>query len=313
MLLDILKDIAADGDGQITTGAQRNLIVKRVNDAAKEIYESTDIEGCLDESVFDIDVNQNQVSFPWHVYQLRGFRWYENRDMISFHDQRNRYNPGGSEIWNYKFREKRRSALQRDITNESVLNFTIPKAEASPIVISIEGPTDRASRLIETLTIPAGSLSVQSIQNFKSPVISISKNRLTDSDITVTDVDNRILGLLPNCLYEVQYLTVQVLDSLLRSLSAVQGIECLFKMSYVPFSDDSSSFFGSSLYDKAIYWKYKEHRSETIESAAPFQAKCGQVLSQIATSNQSNKIAKIGFARTPYFNVFSHAHKRRRY
>lgn len=315
MLINILQDIASEGDANLDLPDQKALLKAKINAAAREIYYSTDVENSLTEGVFNFDVSQNQVTLPWFVGEVRGYRWYDSTRRIEHQDIRNRYNSeAGYGVWLDSFREKYRSALMRDITNESVLRFSIPKVEDSDIIIAVEGTTDHSANIVEEVTLAAESLTAETIKNFKSPIVSISKNRLSNFDITVKDVEDRVVSLLPNCLLSPSFITIQVIDDINRSLNAVSGIEVLYKKTFIPLESDYASFFGSDIYDKAIFWKYNEHKtSNTLDAAAAFQLKCTQALLQISTSREVSRHTKIGFAPSPSFNMFPHAFKRRKY
>lgn len=303
-LRNIISEIAANEGVSLTNSSEKSLLVARINRAARELYHTKTLFGSLFEEVFDLNVSANQVSLPWYVKHVKAIRWFDGRYAIDLEDINNRYFSGpDTEIWRLRFREKERSPLAREISNESVLIFSIPLVESTDIVITIAGPTDNSALKTESVTIPAGSLSVLSIGNYKDPVKSIRKNRVTDNDVTVRDVDGNDLGIIPNHLLRSDYNVVQILDGESPPPDSHQdAIEVLFEKQWTPFVNDDDEFIFGDDYDDAIIWKYMEHQSKDVENGLVYQEKCQQVIDNIWIKAKAGVKRRINFKPNAFFN-----------
>src|SRR5574343_1636486 len=139
-LINILQMISADDGIDLEDANQKSLLIQRVNEAAKELYEEQDFREALDEKMFNIDVNSQVVALPWYVEHMRGWRYFNNRMPGILEDKANRYGDGkGNETWYQKWRHIKHSPIQREISNESTLKFSIPEPESEDIVFNIVG------------------------------------------------------------------------------------------------------------------------------------------------------------------------------
>src|SRR4051812_38002649 len=169
MLLDILKMVKEEtGIKYDTSINEKNLAISRINRAGQELHNTYDLHTSITEEVFDIQTGAQQLVLPHYIGIIRGCRYFDNRQKIPIEGMNNRYHSGyGNEVWYLKFREKEDSVLQREIYNQSRITFTLPLAEDKDINITIIGPTDKSSLIRETVLIPYGSLTAQTVNNFK--------------------------------------------------------------------------------------------------------------------------------------------------
>lgn len=139
MLSYILKQVSKEIGTNLLNATHRLLLVDDVNRAAKELYESSDLLDSLNEEVFDIYTeNENQASLPWYVEFIRGLRNFDGRYAVDLEDPKNRYFQGiNTEIWNQRLRKlPRRSAVAREVENQSRITFRIAEAESSDIIFN---------------------------------------------------------------------------------------------------------------------------------------------------------------------------------
>jgi hypothetical protein len=126
---------------------------------------------------------------------------------------------------------------------------------------------------------------------------------LTDY-ITVTDADNNVMALLPNCEYQSMYHQYQIVDTdSWTTPSGASSVEVYFKKKFWPLKNDSDTYFGTDRYDKAIYWKYMELRSKNAEDAVSYQQKCRQVLVDALDNSGQTTKRKINFAPVVFWNM----------
>lgn len=307
-LRTILIDLGADLGIDITSDSERALAVHRINQAAQEIYEANDLIGSLREEVFDPNTTTQQVALPFYVGQIRGIRYYDStsRQRITIQDIRSRWNHGmGNEVWMLRWRLiSNKWPLKQNINNQSALVLSVPMAEEVCFNVTIIGQTSNSTRINETITFCPGDLTHTTKNNWKN-IESIRKDITTKYDITVKDVDDVELSVIPNICHSPSYVILQVLD---YEISSQYAIEILYKLAYFPFKEDDEDFIvGHSSYDKAIYWKYLEHeyaRNKDPDGALAAHTKCDEVISQIMNNNDSGTAKTINFAPNPYFQMY---------
>ncbi len=309
MFLDLLKDIAAEEGLTLSDPNHKALAIVRANQAAKELYDSNDLKDSLREGVFDINQGESQVALPWFVDQVRGMRYYDNRMPVTPEYLSNRYGGGiGNEIWYLKWREKENSVLQRELANESIIKFVIPLPETKDIKITINGPTTNSAKWSEIVTLLKDTTEVSTVGNYKSPLISLSKDRLTDYDIYAYDVDENQVSVLPNCLYTSYFTIYQIYDYTPppTTTSQFSAVEVLFKRKYVSMQQDTDEFICGSRFEKAIFWKYMEHRSKDAITALSYQTKAKQIILEIEANEKAGKRERINFIAGPWFKLPYH-------
>ena len=307
MLQDILLDIALE-IGRTGTDGDQNARIYRVNQAANEIHEANDLEENLNEEIVNFNQeNAQTIALPGYMDKVRGARYADGRLPITIDDIRNRYNFSWyfeNETWYIKPRQKLVSPLSRSIDNQSVINVSIPIAEAAEFSVTITGRTDNSNRFTETLVFSPGTLALDSVGNYIS-IESVTKSRITTYDVTLRDVEGNTLGQVFNSAYESKYRIYQIMDEergvvLPENFS---GTEILYKKTYQPFKNLTDTFFGTGRYDKAIFWKFMEHRTKDATEALSFMAKCNQVLGDILGNDTPNVRRKINFRPQPFFNM----------
>ena len=284
--------------------SERSAVVAKINDAAQEIWDSTDLKESLDEFIADINVSAQVISLPWFVENIKKMRYYNGRIPIELHDIRNRYNnDDGNELWIKRWRQKRRTPINQTLTNYTRLTFTIPLAETVDIKVSLQGKTTNSSKSYEEVTIAAGQLSAMSVYDYIEPE-NIVKGAGNKYDITVTSGDGEVLSIIPNHLLYAKYNIVQFLDQessvLPQSYSAV---EVLYKKPFEPLVNDYDEFCYGNKYDMAVLWKYLEQNTNSITDAKAAQIKCTSILNQIMATEMANVTTKVNFAENPFYRL----------
>ena len=305
-LKTIRADIAARIGLNLQVESEVLFINHEINDAAEELYIGYDLVGCLKENIFSFVNTDKIISLPYDVYSIRGIRYYDSKYKIPLNDQRPRYSNQGWSRLALNYREIGDSPLSRQLENFSILNFSIPLSVATDVVISLIGKTPNSARVQETVTIPAGSLSVNTTGNFET-IFSIIKNDTCTYDITVQTADNTIVAIIPNSELVSRYKILQVLDDTISTGIENAGVEILYKPRFTPFQNDSDEFPCQG-YDKAIFWKYMEHyyagQKDGMEKATASYGKCQDVISQIARNAESGREMEVEFAANPFYGLY---------
>lgn len=303
-LIDILTETETY-KGKVTDST-RALRVYKINKAAREIHKGSDIEEAMDEQVFNINVNSEQVALPAYVDKPRGMRYFDGRSAINLDDMRNRYNfnfTGENELWYLQWRKIRQRCLSREIANQSVIKVTIPLAEAEEFTVTLTGKTDKSERISEVLTFAVGTKEATTTANFIA-LESVVKNKITTYNVSMYDVEDNLLGEILNSEYQSIYQIYQIADTDGFTMPAnVSGVEVRFKYKFQPFKNDRDTFFGTDAYDDAIVWKFMEHESSNTKDALAYRAKCQEILDQLFVDMQAGQRTKINFKPNPFLNL----------
>src|ERR1022692_2632331 len=109
---------------------QRPQLLRFVNEAAIELYQMSDMAGCLEEQYFKINGNQT-VGLPDYVGQVRAMREAESRIAISLSQLRPRYNQFNWTDDMRNWRVKGLHTLHTALTNQAALVLTGPCVECA--------------------------------------------------------------------------------------------------------------------------------------------------------------------------------------
>jgi len=301
-LLDILKMIDASEGIPIDDPANKQLLITRVNEAARELYEMEDFPEAKQEEIFDLNQDSQMVALPWYVEYVRGWRQYNSRLSGLVDAKDNRYNEGmGNETWYQKWRSKGHYPIMREIANESTLTLTIPQAEEAEFSVNIIGATSLSSRIQEKVTFAVGETTKETVNPYIWPIQNIIKSAPTMYDLVVTDADDLVLSLIPNHKEYVFYHWIQIFDWDYLYLSGLSSqVEILYKKAFDNLVNDFDEFLFGNKYDKAIYWKYLSHQSKNPEATVGFESKCQEVLDRISASESVGLRRVINFRKNPY-------------
>jgi hypothetical protein len=170
---------------------QRAMLIDIINEAAQEIYETEDIPGCLRECYIQANSNQ-ELALPSFVGELRAVRNAHWNGAWNISDMRPRYHARDwRDSWK-NWRDKGVSPIHTEHSNSAPLSITIPVADDS-VVITINGETLDSNRAIDSITMDA--TEKDGTQSFTA-IKSISKNKVTDYNITILDADDVELATL---------------------------------------------------------------------------------------------------------------------
>jgi hypothetical protein len=308
-LSSILGELAADEGIPLNTSAERAYLTDIINKAAAEIYNTYDLRGSLREQVFNVGKDQQLVSLPWYVENIRKIRQYDFRFPVDYNAMQMRYHVNEWQTPLVSWREHRRdSALKRDIENHGPLTFTLTEAATVPFAVTITGKTPAASRYTEIITFLAGETAKTSTKSYEN-IESFTKNKAIDQDMSVTDMDGNEVSFIANRELKPRYTIVQVLDRWNDNGEDVFA-EVLFKLRFTPFVHETDSFPCGDVFDRCIYWKAVSHLYTKQEGAIAqnkvigAEAKFKQLIEAITANDNQGKVNMLDFAPNKYFNMF---------
>ena len=246
-LQDIIERVKSSLNMRDDTSEKRTFMLREINRAAKQLWESNDLVLALREQYFSFPTDDSQVTLPWYVGELRGVRRpnIDPRDPIRLHDMRPRYhyNSWGDTGLN-TFRVKQISPLARLIVNATPLTICIDEAQSSDFTVRVTGETDLAASATDVVTVTAGTTEATITRVFTS-IRSIRKSAITTADVVIQDASENTLSVIPNMLYEPRYLLVNITESgcfVHTAVSTCFSVEVLYKPTYTPLTNDYDTF-----------------------------------------------------------------------
>lgn len=316
-LINILSEIAANcGIDTKNTNERANLLFK-INEAAKELYDSTDLPGSLYEQIFNISLQNKQVALPWYVDNIRAMRYYDNRQGVIINNQLPRYSTGA---WrtenNFKFRLRKKLPTHTQLLNASALTLTIPQSDNSfSFKVYIVGTTSTSARVQEEVDFPIGATTRQTTNSFLNDfnlysIEAINKSSVCTYDVTVKNADGVEIAKIPNHQLYVDYCILQVQNDDVDLTVEDDCIEVLFKIKQQNFVNDYDSFICGNQFDRVIAWKFMEAyyalKPDGASSAIAAGNKAQQVLDSVI-NNIDNSVQKpIDFGRNGYLNLMQY-------
>lgn len=294
---------------------QRAVLLRFANEAAREIYTQFDPADSLQECIFQVNGNQ-EVALPSYVGEIRAAREIDTQ--IAWHINRPRphYNEiNWQDMWR-NYRIKGLSPILQSVKNQSIVTVTVALVETPPIVVSITGSTSNATSITENLTMDALS---KSTSNDFLDITAIKKNKVNTVDVTVKDVDNNVLSIIPNNNIQSKYqlIDVSAFPFSTYSVSYPQGnyLEFLYKKALPTFSNDGDEFPVLG-YDDAWVNKccqlYYEEQNDGLEKAIAYDAKATRTMARLQEDRNSETEDMISLVRNPHDTIFPRISSRRR-
>lgn len=293
--------------------SEREVLLGFINEAAEELYAQSDMPGSVMEQVFKVNGDQT-ISCPSYVGEIRAAREYDSQIAWHINQMRPRYNQFS---WKDAFRNlrlKNRQALMATVVNQSVGVFTVSVIETPPIVVTISGPTASATMTSEEVTI--SELSVQTVNQYLD-YVSVTKDRINDCDVTLSDVDGTVLTIIPNNQLEASYQIVDV--SLCPWLSVGTNplehyLELLYKKA-LPILFNDSDEFPAQNYDNIIVNKVLQlwaEEQEKEKTALMYDAKATRSLARKTENINRATEDEVALVANPHDQVLPRIRQGRR-
>lgn len=296
------------------SGIKDDLFAKRlVNDAAREVYESADLKGSLKEAIiYFSDTDTKLFSIPFYMQNIRAARWYGSQAKIQITDIAPRFQDYSWGLDLLDWREIGESTLNVQVDNASTLRFVLPIEETEAVTITVVGKTPNSERLSETVTIAAGTLEIETANDFVIAPVSITKNRTTTYDINILDADGDVVGKIPNHQLVSRYVIYQVRDDSIQGMPEISGVEILYKEQFQTFENDNDSLL-SDRYDDAIYWKFMEHHhaqtKDGLQNALAARAKAEEIIVQNSINLQRGKKLKFEYVANKFYGLWKSGYR----
>ena len=262
--------------------SQRTVLLRFVNEAAVELYQQSDMAGCLEEQCFKINCDQT-IALPDYVGHIRAMREQYSHIAIKLSQMRPRYNQfNWSDEWR-NWRIKNTQTLQASVTNQSVLVFSVAAVENPPIVINVSGPSVGSANISESITLD--SISKQSVNAYLD-VTSFTKTDVSQYDVIMSDVDGNQLSYIANNKIKAKFQIVDISSSpwFPSNINPLLGwVEVLYKKALIHFNNDNDEFPAMG-YDNVLVNKVLQLWAEEkgdVQSAMAYMQKATMMLAQI--------------------------------
>lgn len=257
----MLRDILTNLQDALGQSSDRARLLRFVNQAYREYYERTDLPGAIFEQSFEFHPEEQLVTLPWYVDQVRGMRRVESNQAVRVTDLAPRMVKRPWRQVRGEFHVVARRAIHTPLALESQLTFTIAVAQTQPFTVTVKGQTGSAASIVETLTFAAGettkTTTAQFIKDDPHGIESLSRSGAVTADITVTDGAGTVLATIPNSIESVAHIVVQWHD--LDNYDTTDDIiEVFYKRTFTPLSLDTDELCFPAL-ENAITWKARAY------------------------------------------------------
>lgn len=312
------------GTGVIDT-ARRDSLVRMINRASREIYDSGDLPNSLYESVFTVNGDSQMITVPWYAADIRAIRRATYSNVVQLVTMHPRYHYRPWRQPTLQWRIKGHTALSNTLTQTGQLRITIAQAQESAFTVTVRGQTATASLIEETVTFQAGDLTHdtanQWVQASPMGVQTIRKSAKTTCDVVITQtVDGAEVARIPNFLLESRNTLIQVHDGAYTLVyTQNEGAEILYKWPFIELTEDNDQFLRGDIFDQVIIWKMREHwhsvRAGENEPGIALAAKmkCEELLRNICNNQESATEKMVKYEENPYELAVLGANRFQRY
>ncbi len=298
----------------------RDFVVSMVNRAGREIYEKTDIPGCLREMTVQA-LSDNHIALPQDIGELRGAKSHYSLQRLDLREMAARYAFNNWPQITNNWAVIKKSPLKQSIENATVpIVVSLGEVCTEDITVTVVGSTQLAKKVTEILLIEAGEDETQ-LSNAFVDIISINKDIITNANITFTgrneantaDIE---LSVLENDKFCVLYTLVDVSKLPFGGDQGTQFryIDVLFKCQYYDLVENGEEFICPGMDDvivaKVCEYKYSQEEGGG-EKALGFYQKANQLLSQKIENTNGATDKMLVFAPSPYLGLFPRGRGRR--
>lgn len=296
----ILQGIAEVTGLKLTSSNDKAFAVRLANRAAKELYESTDLPGSIDEFTLAQPDADSQISLPYYLGDIRAVKSHNFKEKIELRDLRVAYGYyNWPEAW-LKFRVIGPKTLNADPGDEAPLTFEVGAVETPNITVTISGKAEGKSSCVETLTID--SVSKLTATNWIGAPQSIVKSAVSTYDITIYNNDGDQVGFIPNNFLESRYIAIDV-----SQYFVADCLDILYKKRLPSFVNDTDEFICEGFDDAIVFkavelWLSKQDKQQ--ERALLYYHKCQQVVINRITSEGGGRQLELSFAPGPFVGLF---------
>lgn len=309
MLLNMLSDLKDS-----IKEADRTSLLRYLNRAYKEIYDTYDLPGSVTDEFFSIDGADGQIVLPEYVDQIRGAGAECARVPLSIADFRSGYRvtPQFQQPYEWRVRKVVPLSSQMDATDQIRIVLSDPETET--VNVYITGQTATSAQYTETITFTPGETqkvtTSQWVADNPYALTAITKDRPTRNDLKFyVNSSGTEIATLRNRYLSTHYVLIQVTDQQ-QVPSGVwtapfNGARIVYKFRLNELYYDTDEIVYPKIED-AVVWKARElwfgsQETSEAQNAAQFAYnKCQALINTIVINQESESEKKITFGRNQY-------------
>lgn len=309
---------------QNSSTPNRDQLVRYLNTAGREIWNTKDLPGTMFEQYFVVPVETNtvnpvtQITLPWYCKGIRAVRWAPPGEKLQLQDMYPRYQ---AKPWRQQlltWRIKGTVPLSAPLDTAGQLTFVLPTAQTVNVDITVSGPVSQGASATETVTIPIGQLTATTTRQFLSPTPHrISKSVITTTDVIIRNAAGTDLGIIPNRQESAENLLVQVAeDSDYIGMRITGNVEVLYKMPYQELYFDQDVYISPD-YEDCVVWRARANfealqKDElALQRASALAQKCDELIGQLSANQESAVEMQMNFSPVPYHQAPRYSYGRR--
>jgi len=284
--------------------SQRAVLLRFVNEAAIELYQTSDMAGCLEEQYFKVNSNQT-ISLPEYVGQIRAMREAETLIAIKLSQMRPRFN---QIPWPDEYRTWRilgLQTLQTSLQNQSLLTLSVAQVETPPITVNVSGPSSNSSLISETVVMDAVSKSTVNVFN---DVTALTKTAVSQFDVILSDIDGNQISHIANNKLKASFQIVDISTApwFPAIASPLLGwVEVLYKKALPWFQNDNDEFpavgYDNVLVNGCLQLWYEEQGN--VQIAMSYYQKKIQSLAAIHEDANRGTDDVVSLVRNPHDDI----------
>ena len=307
MLINVLTRFAADTG--IHPDQKRNLILQKLNTAAKEMYDLLDCNK-IHREVTVLVPRDKVVSLPSFIGELRGMRTSITERPFDISSMMSpRYI---SDLLHYRFRNWRDLGDSPIHTlPSSIGNLTIEPlgVEITPVTVKISGQTNNAARVEESIVVD--DVTQETTNLFGPSLFAITcMAQPRQYNILVKDEAGNELATLYNTDNSSRYKVIDVSQFSWPADTAAEEtlIDVCYKVKYTQLVNDTDSFFAGDDYDEAWYnmamHVFLDPLANRKDEGLSFRAKAMTMLTVSKDAAERGQTNKFSFGSNKYYDLF---------
>jgi len=222
MLKDIIEFVMS------RTNLTRESSLREINYAWRETWKSDDLPDSLFEITMEPIDSNSRLSLPWYVYQLRGVKQNFLRMRIHLNTPRPFYQDDSYVQSPFVWRLLGTSPLIRSITNATTVNLSFTEPVTEEVIVSLIGPDDNGSNVREQITFAPNETTKRSTKRY-TDFSTITKDKITETDLIVTDASSNELARVPNLDFEARNMVIQITDKCFVCANFCRCFDILYK------------------------------------------------------------------------------------
>ena len=172
----------------------RTYVLREINYAITRTWLTTDLPGSLYDMVV-VPADERILILPWYVMQVKAVKRYGGAE-VTLYTPRATFqdNAWRQDLLTWVFLSD--TPLLRPLTNIGRITAKLLKPEATPFSVTMVGPSDYGSRQLFELDFMAGDKQQQTTEVLRD-ITSLSKSRVTETDVELFDVTGQKIAVIP--------------------------------------------------------------------------------------------------------------------